>query len=510
MQDGQAATKVQTFKTWIGGQVGRCRRRASAIQSFNPYTAEPWAEIPECDATDVERAVEAAHKAFTSGPWPSMTQIGARQTAAPHRRTRREARRVSGADRDARQRQADLGDVASRPAFSSSGTITSVASPTRSPAPSCRSISRTTSPTRCASRSACARSSCRGTRRCCWSPTSSRRRWRPATPSSSSRASSLRPRRSNSAAWCSSPPACRRASSTSSPATARSSASRWSRIRRSPRSPSPAARRRARASTNSRRGRSRRSVARTRRQVAEHRVRRRRARRRRQRRRLRHLRRDRADVHRRLAPAAAGEHPRPVRRQAAGAGEDREARRPQQVRDPGRPGDDAAAVPEDPLLHRHRQGRGRQVRARRRRRRRRPKAAAPTSSSRPSSRASHNKMRIAQEEVFGPVLSVIPFKDEEHAVEIANDVIYGLGSGVWTQNVSRALRWRAASGRHGVGQHLPRRVAADAVRRLQGLGPRPRERRHRHRRIPAVPNRVWINLGGNAGNPFVMKTAAPS
>ena len=44
-----------------------------------------------------------------------------------------------------------------------------------------------------------------------------------------------------------------------------------------------------------------------------------------------------------------------------------------------------------------------------------------------------NKMRIAQEEVFGPVLSVIPFKDEEDAVRIANDVRFGLGAGVWTQ-----------------------------------------------------------------------------
>ncbi len=51
-----------------------------------------------------------------------------------------------------------------------------------------------------------------------------------------------------------------------------------------------------------------------------------------------------------------------------------------------------------------------------------------------------NSMRIAQEEVFGPVLSIIPFKDEDEAVHIANDVLYGLAAGVWTQNMSRALR----------------------------------------------------------------------
>jgi (Z)-2-((N-methylformamido)methylene)-5-hydroxybutyrolactone dehydrogenase len=47
-------------------------------------------------------------------------------------------------------------------------------------------------------------------------------------------------------------------------------------------------------------------------------------------------------------------------------------------------------------------------------------------------------MRIAQEEVFGPVLSVIKFKDEEDAVRIANEIAYGLGAGVWTQSVKRA------------------------------------------------------------------------
>ena len=50
-----------------------------------------------------------------------------------------------------------------------------------------------------------------------------------------------------------------------------------------------------------------------------------------------------------------------------------------------------------------------------------------------------NSMRIAQEEIFGPVLSVIPFKDDNHAVEIANDVVYGLASGLWTQSIRRAI-----------------------------------------------------------------------
>jgi len=53
----------------------------------------------------------------------------------------------------------------------------------------------------------------------------------------------------------------------------------------------------------------------------------------------------------------------------------------------------------------------------------------------------HNKMRIFQEEIFGPVVSVTTFKDEDEALSIANDTLYGLGAGVWSRDINRAYRF---------------------------------------------------------------------
>ncbi len=56
----------------------------------------------------------------------------------------------------------------------------------------------------------------------------------------------------------------------------------------------------------------------------------------------------------------------------------------------------------------------------------------------------HNKMRVFQEEIFGPVVSVTTFKDDAEALEIANDTLYGLGAGIWSRDSSRLYRFGRA------------------------------------------------------------------
>jgi (Z)-2-((N-methylformamido)methylene)-5-hydroxybutyrolactone dehydrogenase len=119
-----------------------------------------------------------------------------------------------------------------------------------------------------------------------------------------------------------------------------------------------------------------------------------------------------------------------------------------------------------------------------------------------------NKMRIAQEEVFGPVLSVIKFKDEEDAVRIANDIAYGLGAGVWTQSVKRAhtMASRIKAGTVWVNTYR-------AVSFLMPFGGYKASGLGRENGAEAIEGylqtkSVWINNGPGGGNPFIMKTAS--
>jgi aldehyde dehydrogenase (NAD+) len=118
-----------------------------------------------------------------------------------------------------------------------------------------------------------------------------------------------------------------------------------------------------------------------------------------------------------------------------------------------------------------------------------------------------NKMRIAQEEVFGPVLSVIKFKDEDEAVAIANDIAYGLGAGVWTQSIKRATTMAKRIRAGTVWVNTYRAVSFTMPfggYKASGLG--------RENGIEAIEGylqtkSVWINNGPGGGNPFIMKTS---
>lgn len=117
-----------------------------------------------------------------------------------------------------------------------------------------------------------------------------------------------------------------------------------------------------------------------------------------------------------------------------------------------------------------------------------------------------NDMRIAQEEVFGPVLSIIGFDDEDEAVRIGNDVIYGLAAGVWTQNIGRAHRMARALKAGTVWVNTYRAVSymmPFGGMKYSGLG---RESGLEAIRQYLETKSVWINTSDAApGNPFVLR-----
>jgi aldehyde dehydrogenase (NAD+) len=116
-----------------------------------------------------------------------------------------------------------------------------------------------------------------------------------------------------------------------------------------------------------------------------------------------------------------------------------------------------------------------------------------------------NSMRIAQEEVFGPVLAVIPFKDEEDAVAIGNDVVYGLAAGVWTQNVRRALTMAERLQAGTVWVNTYRAVSYLSPfggYKRSGLG---RESGQEMIKDYMQVKSVWVSTATEVPNPFVLR-----
>jgi len=114
-------------------------------------------------------------------------------------------------------------------------------------------------------------------------------------------------------------------------------------------------------------------------------------------------------------------------------------------------------------------------------------------------------MRIAREEIFGPVLSIIPFDDEEEAVQIANDTPYGLASGVWSQDINRCMRMMRAI-RSGVVWVNTYRVASSQLpfggMKNSGYG---RVRGHAGILEWLQTKTVFIDYSGDKRDPFAMK-----
>lgn len=116
-----------------------------------------------------------------------------------------------------------------------------------------------------------------------------------------------------------------------------------------------------------------------------------------------------------------------------------------------------------------------------------------------------NSMRIAQEEVFGPVLSVIPFEDEEDAIAIGNDVVFGLAAGVWTQNMRRAFTMAERLQAGTVWVNTYRAVSYLSPfggYKRSGIG---RESGQEMIKEYLQTKSVWISTAAEVPNPFVLR-----